>query len=364
MSETTDDDFYKILGISRSASQKDIKKAYRKLALKYHPDKCDDPNAGEKFAKIGEAYEVLSDPDKRKHYDTFGTADIGNGGMGNVNPFDIFSNIFGFNPGNARGFNNFAKKSVRKSSPVIHQINISLEDLFNGKTIKLRITKRTIFFKDSEEPYDKTKLSDTWEKCSNCDGMGFTTITHQLAPGFKTQQQVRCNRCRGTGYTLLKDYVLKDYPEIVEIVIKRGMDIGKEQVIDGAGHCYPGTLPGDIVIIFQLKPHGIFTLDGIDLHIKKKILLSEALCGVKFLLHGLDDKDILVKCKDVISPGTVKQIKGQGMYDKFGLRGDLVIEFQVEFPEKLLTHQKKHLKKLLPTNDSIDIPDEIESYII
>jgi len=361
-------DYYETLGVKKDATSTEIKKAYHKLAIKYHPDKAPEDKKEEytkKFQKIGEAYEVLSDPDKRKMYDETGSTDFKEG----INPFDIFAEMFGnSNPGFFKsGFrmnnDHFMKKTEKKSAPVVHQVNLKLEDLFNGKTVKLKITKKAIFSRDSSEPC-KDKLSETWETCKECSGLGSKTITKQLAPGFVTQMNVQCEKCLSTGDILKDNYILKDHQEIIEIKIIRGMDIRKEHVIAGAGNCYPGTHPGDIIIAFQLLNHDTFHLNKSDLVMNKKILLSEALCGYEFNIKELDGTLFKIKSKDIVKPGTSKIIPGKGMYINEKDRGNLVINFEIEFPDSLLIHQKKNLKKFLPRSVKDDKEYQGETILI
>jgi len=371
-SGNTDTEYYDTLGVNKDATQGEIKKAYYKLAKKYHPDKAPEEKKqehNEKFQEIGHAYEILSDVEKRKTYDQFGKEALNGNGGGGSNPFDIFANIFGQQgfsgfrnfSGGTRNNNTFMKKRVKKSAPIIHRVNITMEDLFKGKTIKLKITKKAIFPKNSSEPCEIDSLVNTWTRCSECEGNGVKLEVRQMAPGFISQSQVPCRLCLGTGDVLTGDYELREHEDIVEVKVNRGMDPRSEHVIEGGGNCYPGTHPGDIVIEFYVIPHNVFKLRGDNLVIYKKILLSEALCGVDFLLTELDGTLLRIKTKDIIKPGTIKQIKGKGMYDKFGIRGDLMIEFDIEFPDTLLIHQKKNLKKYLPKSNRIEdnIGDEI-----
>lgn len=363
----TDNEYYDILEVKRDASPGEIKKAYYKLARQWHPDKAPDGKEDEyteKFKKISEAYNVLSDEEKRKLYDQFGKEGVEGGPQ--VNPFDIFSDIFGqnnpfgnfgfgqggFSQGNFKQTNNnFARKQLKKSAPVVHTVGITLEDLFNGRTIKLKITKKSIFYNGTK--CETTELQNTSEICNDCDGNGTKISVRQIAPGFVTQSQSPCNQCMGTGNVLKDGYKLTDDSEIVTIEVKRGMDPTYQHIIHDVGHCYPGTIPGDIIIKFDLKHHPIFVLKGNNLITKQKILLSEALCGTSFIINQLDNTKLTITTKDIIKPGMVKTIKSKGMYDKFGIRGDLVIQFDIEFPDSLLIHQKKNLRKYLPKTDKI-----------
>lgn len=364
-----DTEYYDILGLSKTASKGEIKKAYYKLAKKYHPDKAEPNQKDEftkKFQKIGEAYEILFDDEKRQTYDQFGKDALNqNGGRDGVNPFDIFNNIFnhgGFDFSQHRhsrqaNFNNsFMRKKVKKSSPVVHQVNITLEDLFNGKTLKLRITKKTIF--NSKGPVNDN-LENTWSNCNQCKGTGTKTEIQQIGPGFVSQRQMPCRDCLGTGNKLKDGYYMGDSQDIVEVIISPGMDIGKDHIIESGGNCLPGTVPGDIVIAFRIKSHPVFKLKGNNLTMNKTILLSESLCGADFIINHLDGSNIRIKTKNVIKPGEIRTIKGLGMYDKFGLRGYLSIHFDVEFPDNLLIHHKKNLIKYLPKRESDETNKEI-----
>lgn len=348
----SDNEYYNILGVEREASSSEIKKAYYKLAKQWHPDKAPEGKTDEyteEFKKISQAYTILSDEEKRKMYDQFGKEGLNDSGPG-VNPFDIFSGIFG-NGFSFNSFNtnkNFAKKQAKKSSPVVHTINITLEDIYIGKQVKLKITKNVIYNKNTNNKCTEDELENTWIMCTNCNGQGMRVEIRQMGPGFISQTQVPCDKCLGTGNVLKPEYKLDEEIELVTVDIKRGMDPNYQHMIRGAGHCYPGTIPGDIIITFELTQHPIFNLRGLNLIMTKKILLSEALCGSNFSISELDNNKLNIQTKTIIKPGSIHIIKNKGMYDKFGLRGDLIIQFEVEFPESLLIHQKKNLKKFLP----------------
>jgi DnaJ family protein A protein 2 len=347
-----DTEYYDILGLKKTASVAEIKKAYHKLAMKYHPDKVTDPSLIEeskiKFHKIGEAYEVLSDPNKRQTYDQFGKE----GAKANINPDDIFNSFFGggfkggFNFGTPN--NHFARKRVNKSAPVMHQVNLTLEDLFKGRVIRLKITRKRIF--GPEGLVSSTNLENTWHVCNTCKGSGVITQMRQLGPGFVSQTQNPCNVCNTSGYELKPGYHVGDHQEIVEVEVKKGIDVTTEHKIEGAGNCYPGTIPGDIIIIYKLEPHPVFNVKGNNLVITKSLLLSEALCGCDFTIENLDGGDIRVESKNIITPGMTKTIRNQGMYDRFGIRGHLIIQFEVIFPESLTKEEKDKIRNCLPVS--------------
>jgi len=347
-SNNPDTEYYDVLGLKKTATPNEIKKTYYKLAKKYHPDKITDPSQKEeyteKFQKIGEAYEVLSDPDKRKTYDQFGKNGL-NGSSGGTNPFEMFQNMFG------RGFSfntsNFSQPRTKKSSPVVHQVNLTLEDLFNGKIIKLKITKKTIYDKRKDRPCSKSELPNTWNKCTVCHGKGATTSTRQIAPGFVTQSQQKCNYCMGTGSILTAEYELRNHQEIVQIDVKPGTNCSQEHVIKGGGNCFPGTLPGDIIIAFKLQPHETYKLKGNDLFIYPTISLAEALCGYETVITQLNGTQTRIKTNSIIAPDTIKTIPGLGMVDRSNRRGNLMIHFRVQFPDSLSDSQRESLGRIL-----------------
>nr|QBK91539.1 MAG: DnaJ [Pithovirus LCPAC302] len=232
-----------------------------------------------------------------------------------------------------------------------------MEDLFNGKTVKLKITKKTIFKGKKQVEKD---LNKTWKTCEKCKGQGTVTQIRQMGPGFIQQIHGNCSECNGSGSVLKDGYSLEDAAEIVKIEIKRGMDLTREHVIEGGGNCFPGAIPGDIIIVFYLKQHQKFKLHGNHLIYSKTILLSEALCGFLFQIKELDGNVLTIRNKDIISPETNKIIKGKGVYNILGSRGDLIIKFDIIFPENLLIHQRKNLIKYLPKNNT-DITADSET---
>jgi len=351
-------DYYDILGVAKDATTSHIRKAYHKLAIQFHPDKAPENKKTEyteKFQKISQAYEILSDEEKRKRYDLTGKSD--DQGVG-VNPFDMFAEMFGNNFG---GFGGFSfpnmKKAEKKSAPVVHQVNLKLEDLFKGKTIKLKITRKGIY---RSETLIETELEKTWEICKECSGNGSKTEVRQLGPGFMTQTQVNCKKCSGTGNILKEGYEVKDHQQTVEINIEKGANIQKDHVIPKIGNCYPGTHPGDIIIAFHLIPHDTFVLNGNNLIYNKKILLSEALCGTEFNIKQLDDTVLRIKSTKVIRSHGTKVISGKGMPYNGGV-GNLIINFEIEFPNELSIHEKKNIKKYLPKIGQENCDEKIEN---
>eukprot|EP01027_Heterolobosea_sp_BB2_P013230 GEZU01019091.1.p1 GENE.GEZU01019091.1~~GEZU01019091.1.p1 ORF type:complete len:282 (+),score=93.20 GEZU01019091.1:153-998(+) len=260
-------DFYSVLGVPKDASADDIKKAYRKLAIKYHPDKNKEPDAAEKFKEISHAYEVLSDPEKRQIYDKYGEEGLQGGGMNFHSAEDIFSQFFG---GGGGIFGSFfggggGAREPKKGKDVVHAINVSLEDLYMGTTKKIRITR----MKKCNECLGRgTKGGAAAATCSRCKGTGVQTTVRQLGPGFIQQMQSTCELCNGEGKTIKKEDQcpeckgkrLVEEKKEVEIHITPGMVEGEKIVFEEQANDTPSpdSVAGDIVIVIKQKPHDVF----------------------------------------------------------------------------------------------------------
>lgn len=347
-----EEDYYDILGIKKDASESEIKKEYYKLARKFHPDKAPPDKKEEytkKFQKIGEAYEVLSDQEKRQIYDSVGKDGLKNGGMNpGMNPFDIFGDLFGggFNmPGMRR-----EQRGPVKNTETIFPLNVSLKDVYMGIKKKLKISRKVIINKETKEVI-KDNLESTWTKCDKCRGQGMVMEMRQMGPMI-TQMQRPCNECNGNGSSLKNNYSIGDASEILEIQIQKGTQDGSHQIFQGLGNCAPGVLPGDLVIVFKVndkQDNFARNQNSNDLIYKKTILLSEAICGASFKIKTLDDRSLFVTCNDVVKPGDLKIIKGEGING-----ANLIIQFKIDFPDSVSNNKKKELLKHLPINDKQD----------
>ncbi len=227
--------YYDILGVSKNASQEDLKKAYRKAAIKNHPDKGGDP---EKFKELAQAYEVLSDPEKRDIYDQYGEDALKEGmggGPGGHDPFDIFQSFFGGNPfgggGSSRG------RRQRRGEDVIHPLKISLEDLYNGTSKKLSLSRNVICSKCK----GKGSKSGASMKCSGCQGSGMKVSIRHLGPSMIQQMQHPCNECKGTGETIndkdrcpqCKGEKVVQEKKVLEVIVEKGMQNGQRITFPG-----------------------------------------------------------------------------------------------------------------------------------
>jgi len=343
---------YEVLGVEKDADEKQIKKAYRKLCLKHHPDKGGDEHL---FKEINAAHEILSDPKKRKIYDKHGLEGIEQqGGASSAGGEDLFSMFFGGGRGRR-------SSGPRKGASVNHPLKISLEDLYNGKTVKLAINRKVIVGDSSE--------------CASCDGRGVVMEVKQLGPGMITQMQRTCAECKGQGHTAK----MKNERKILEVHIEKGAANGQKIRFSGYGDETPGMETGDVNIIIQEKEHALFKRKGADLLITQDISLNQALCGFSLRLVHLDGRHIILKTK----PGQIIQseitvadrtmpytmvVPNEGMPSKGNpfVKGSLYVAFHINFPKTLSQDQIDSLRDILPdANMEEDYdPEEVEEHFL
>lgn len=359
--------FYDILGVKPGCSPDDLKKAYRKLALKYHPDK--NPNEGEKFKQISQAYEVLSDTEKRSIYDQGGEQALKEGGVsgGFSSPMDLFDMFFGGGFGGGR-----TRRRERRGKDVVHQLTISLEELYKGTVRKLALQKNIICDKCEGRGGKKGAV----EQCPTCRGTGMQVQVQQLGPGMLQQIQSVCPECRGQGERINpKDRckqcqgkkVVRDR-KILEVHVDKGMVDGQKIVFNGEGDQEPELEPGDIIIVLDEKEHPVFKRNGHDLILRLEIQLVEALCGFQKVIRTLDDRDLVITQLpgEVIKHGDVKCIMNEGMprYKNPFEKGRLIVQFWVQFPKTIIPELIPQLENCLPPREEVMIPDTAEECIL
>ena len=331
---------YRLLGISKDSTEKQIKKAYLLKSMKgeyRHPDKGGDTA---KFQELKQAYEVLKDKQKRELYNKYGEESLKSDFQ---EPMDIGS-LFG-NRMNVR-----MKPKIQKAQPIYHKISVSLEDLCKGITKKLKITRNVIIDTKTNQIVDPLNTDTICDVCQKCHGTGQINITRQIGPGMIQQIRTTCQFCRGNAQQLKKQYKTIEKPEIIEIFIEKGSEAGDKIKISNKGNMFPGKATSDIIFIIEEKPHTIFQRKGNDLLIKKKISLTDALCGKEFIVHHPDNRYIVIKTNDIIKGKMLKCVNNGGMplkSDQYSY-GKLFILFHVVYPEKneITPDLQKIIKKI------------------
>lgn len=341
-------DYYEVLGVSKSANESEIKKAYRKLALKYHPDKNpDDTEAEGMFKEAAEAYEVLSDADKRARYDRFGHAGMGGGsgfGGGGMNMEDIFSQ-FGDVFGSAFGGGSFGgsrggRSRQSKGTNLRVKMKLTLEEVAEGVTKKIKVNKLI------------NAEGVKYKSCSTCNGTGRITQVAQTFLG-AMQTQSTCHTCQGTGKIIDKKPAgvdaqgLKRQEEVIEVNIPAGVEDGMQLSVTGKGNAGPfGGVPGDLIVVIEEIPHESLRRDGENIHYEAFVNFVDAVLG-----ESIEIPTISGKAKIKIDPGTqsgkMLRLRGKGLpiLQRHG-HGDLFVHINVWTPKKYSKEEKELLEKL------------------
>jgi molecular chaperone DnaJ len=348
----TKKDYYEILGVSRDASEDEIKKAYRKLAMKFHPDRNpDNPKAEENFKEAKEAYEILSDSQKRTSYDQYGHAGVdpsmgGHGSAGFSDFNDAFGDIFGDIFGGGRGGQ---KSNVYRGADLRYNMEISLEDAAKGTETKIRIPVMT-----SCEPCKGTGAKPGTQpvSCDTCHGHGQV----RMQQGFFSVQQT-CPKCHGTG-KIIKEPCSTCHgasrvkqTKTLSVKIPSGVDEGDRIRLSGEGESgINGGPPGDLYVVVHLKKHDLFERDGGNLHCEMPISFSTAALGGEIEVPTLDGH-AKMKIPAETQTGAVFRLKGKGIKPlRQSSPGDLHCHVSIETPVKLTDRQKELLKELEEIN--------------
>lgn len=344
-------DYYEILGVSKSSSEAEIKKAYRKLAIKYHPDKNpDDKEAEEKFKEAAEAYEVLSNPEKKQRYDQFGHAGVGGAagggfGGGGMNMDDIFSqfgDIFGGAFGGAFGGGGGGRgRRVRKGSNLRVRVKMSLEDIVNGVEKKIKVTKLV------------NAEGVTFKTCTACNGTGQVTRIANTILG-QMQTSSPCTTCGGDGKMIDKkpeganaDGLVKK-EEVITIDIPAGVEDGMQLSVTGKGNAGPKDgIAGDLIVLIEETPHDTIKRDGTNLLYDLYLNFADAALGTEAEIQTISGK-VKIKIEPGTQSGKVLRLKGKGIpnIQGYGGKGDFLIYVNVWTPQKLSKDEKAALEKL------------------
>ena len=365
-------DYYEILGIQKGASEDDIKSAYRKLALKWHPDKWVDgteaekKTAEEKFKEASEAYSVLSDKDKRAKYDQFGHAGVDgqqgfdfSGGFGNLN--DILNDLFGggFGRGGFGGFGGFgfggsqggAQQRTYRGRDIRKKVHLTLEEIATGVEKEVEIDRNETC---PDCGGKGAKNSSDIQTCPHCHGTG---VEQRVVNSFfgQTVTQTTCSHCGGTGQIIKNPCRtcggtgLVSRKVKIKVKIPAGVEDGMQLTIRGEGHrAKNGGVPGDLLILIQEEPHSRFMREGTNLFYTQTISVTDAILGTEVTIPCLDGS-YKIKVEPGTQSGTVVRLRGRGLPAVSGYghgTGDLYVKFLVWIPKKLSKSEKDALESM------------------
>ncbi|MBX4209498.1 molecular chaperone DnaJ [Candidatus Parcubacteria bacterium] len=353
-------DYYKILGVEKTASQDEIKKAFRKLAHEHHPDKSS--GNADKFKEANEAYSVLGDEKKRKQYDTFGAAGMGNGGF---NPNDFGFDFSGYNQGGFQNgvefdlgdiFGDFfgggnSRNKTKRGSDIQADFDITFEESIFGAEKTIVLNKTSVC---AECSGSGAKKGSKMKTCHTCNGKGRvtevrrsiigafqTTHTCETCHGTGKEPEEKCPVCRGAGVT-------KRNQEI-KVKIPPGVEEGEMIRLSGAGEAVSGGQSGDLYMRIHVKKHPLFRKEGSNLVTDLTVKLSDALLGASQTLATLDG-DIVLKIPEGVAHGEILRVKGKGVpttpRGKDGHRGDILVIVHIAMPKRLSKDAKKAVEEL------------------
>ncbi len=342
-------DYYEILGVSKEATAAEIKKAYRKKAIQYHPDKNPgDTKAEEMFKKAAEAYEVLSDPDKKSRYDQFGHAafeggGFGSGGMNMEDIFsqfgDIFGSAFGGGFGGFGGFGGGAQRRMKGGNLRI-RVKLTLEEVAHGVEKKVKVRRKV------QAP------GVTYKTCGACNGAGqVTKITNTILG--RMQTATTCSSCGGSGQMIDKRpseadaQGLKIVEETVSIKIPPGVEEGMQLKVSSKGNAAPGNgIPGDLLVAIETKEHSSLKREGDNLHYDLYISISDAVLGTSKEIDTVNGK-VRIKLEPGIQSGKILRLRGKGISSIQGYgTGDLLVHVNVWTPKELNKEQREFFEKM------------------
>lgn len=344
-----EEDYYAILELPEreDASEKDIKKMFRKLSKQYHPDVNAGEEARQKYVQVNKAYEVLSDKRKRKIYDMKGVQGLKQLEASQNNPnagmMDPFMRMFGMGGGGG---------GVNKGQNQQMTVEVPLSDVYNGASHKLTINKQKLC-KRCRGTGAASK--DDFTKCSQCKGQGQVVQRIQLAPGFVQQMQQPCPKCSGTGKMIKKkcptcggNKVVRG-DSVLELEVERGVPEGHSVTFEMESDQSPDVIPGDIVIVLKTKEDPNFVRKGDDLETTMRLTLREALLGFTKSIRHMDGRQVEVSQKGITPFGTRLRIAGEGMpkHNVPSEKGDLFVTLEFDLPQRLSAAQIDGVKRIL-----------------
>ncbi len=355
-------DYYEVLGVSKSATADEIKKAYRQAALKYHPDKNPgNKEAEEKFKEAAEAYDVLSNPDKKAKYDQFGHEGMNAGGFGGAGGGfgggftmeDIFSNFGDIFGGHFSGFGGFGGgggyQTVNRGADLRIKVKLTLKEVANGTTKKLKINKMVAC---TQCGGSGAKDANSYSTCATCQGSGHVTQVVNTIFG-RTQTTRECPACGGTGKTITATCAkchgegTQKGEEVVEIKIPAGVGTGMQLNVAGKGNApRNGGINGDLLVLIEEEPHPDLIRDGNDLIYNLTVSVPTAITGDSIEVPTVDGK-AKIKVAAGTQAGTILRLRGKGIPDVNGRgRGDELVIVDVYIPAQVSAEEKTLLDKL------------------
>ncbi|MEP0986367.1 molecular chaperone DnaJ [Ekhidna sp.] len=343
-------DFYEILGVDRSASKEELKKAYRKIAIKYHPDKNpDDKEAEEKFKEAAEAYEILSNDEKRQRYDQFGHQGVGGAGGGfsggGMNMEDIFSQFGDIFGGGGSPFDSFfggggrGGRRTRKGTNLRIKLKLTLEEVAHGVEKKIKVNRLVV------DPDTK------FQTCSSCSGSGQVRKVMNTMLG-QMMSTSTCPACGGSGQTVesratgVDSSGLKRQEQVIPIKIPAGVTDGMQLSMSGKGNEVAGGIPGDLLILVEEVEHEILKRDGNNVIYDLYINFIDAALGTSIEVPTIDGK-VKIKVDQGTQSGKILRLRGKGIKSVEGYgQGDQLVHVNVWTPKKLSAEEKEILESL------------------
>lgn len=313
--------------------------------MKFHPDKNkNNKDAAKKFVEVANAYEALSDPEKRRIYDQHGEEGLKKSGQQQQhNPFDMFGNMFGGQRQN---------QEQQRAPDVTIDVPVSLRDLYLGRSVEVQLKTQVLCEKCRGSGAED---DDHVTKCPVCNGQGMRVVTHQIAPGFVQQMHQPCDKCSGTGKIVTstcprcRGKKVEVGTKTLDVPIEAGAADGSVIEFENSGDEFPSKSPGHVNFKLRTIPHSLFTRKGDDLHMTMHIRLRDALVGFERSFPHLDKHEVVVKQTGVTRPGQIITLKNEGMpkHESGGDKGALHVTIVVDFPATLSQAQRDGFSRVL-----------------
>jgi DnaJ-class molecular chaperone len=359
--------YYDILEVNKDAKEDEIKKSYKKLAVKWHPDKnMDNKEESERrFKEISEAYQVLSDPEKRQIYDNYGEEGLKDNGMGQNNPFNSPNDIFQMFFGGGRSpfesnafFNN--RETQKKTDAKVINVPITLKEYYHGSKKRITLKLKNLCKKCDGNGGLNLKT------CNNCGGHGIKIMDRMIGPGMMQRIQTTCNVCNGskkiaeTKCNICNGDKIKVEEKQFLLVIEPGSENNEKKVFENSGDQLPNELIGDVIFILKEEDNSLFKRIGDDLIYKYNITLGDSIIGPTISFKHLNDENIFFKEPNIIKENSYSLVKNKGMPKKNmeNSFGDLYVLYYIVYPSKILSNSEKDIIKTILPVTNIDNDNE------